>query len=126
MNRVVKTLVLTCFLVATPPAALADSITAGKLLERLDNGTAPLVLDVRSKEEYDTGHVPGAVHIPYGELSSRLSELPGGEGQEIVVYCEVGGRAAVATKVLENAGYSEVRNLEGHMQQWRAENLPRE
>lgn len=101
-------------------------ISAPELAAQLGDEDAPLVLDVRSQEEYRSGHLPGAKHIHYKELSSRLSELNAAKDEEIVVYCEVGGRAQVANQVLESAGYKRVRTLEGHMRNWRAGDFPRE
>ena len=119
-------ILLVLSLPANSPAAQEGPITATELSTRLGNDDAPLILDVRSMEEFENGHVPGALHIHYTELPGRISELPGGRDQEIVVYCEVGVRAGIATNVLEHAGFTRVRNLEGHMQKWRAENYPQE
>ena len=83
-----------------------------------------LVLDVRSSEEYASGHVPGAVHIPYDELESRIDEVKARQPDRIVVYCERGGRAGKAEATLQAAGYEEVYDLEGHMKAWREEKRP--
>lgn len=112
-------------LAAAPAGATHNApMNADELADRLGDEGAPLVLDVRSEREYQSGHVPGAVHINYQELSSRLSEVSADRDEEVVVYCEVGGRADVANEVLESAGYTRVRNLEGHMRNWRSENYP--
>jgi phage shock protein E len=83
-----------------------------------------LFLDVRTPEEYATGHVPGAVNVPYDELSSRIGEIDARRGDPVVVYCEKGPRASKATAALADAGFSSVRSLAGHMSAYRASGLP--
>lgn len=83
-----------------------------------------LVLDVRTPEEYSSGHVPNATNIPHDELAASLTEL--GETREtpVVVYCERGGRAGKAADILLEAGYADVRHLEGDMRDWRESGRP--
>ncbi len=83
-----------------------------------------LVLDVRSQKEYDSGHLPGALHIPHDELASRIDEVKLQEADKVVVYCEVGGRAGKAEATLTEAGIENVYDLEGHMRGWRADKRP--
>jgi len=65
--------------------------------------TKPLVLDVRSPGEYAQGHVLGALNIPVNDLRARISELP--KGRRIWVYCRMGQRSHIATRILRGAGY---------------------
>ena len=65
------------------------------------------------------GHVPGAVHIPYWSLPTRLSDVPGSPHDPIVVYCELGPRAWLAGAVLRLSGFRRVLYLRGHMSHWR-------
>lgn len=102
------------------------TITADALESRLGTDEAPLVLDVRTEREYAAGHIPGAVNIPHDELPERLDELPADRDTEIVVHCQSGKRAAIAERVLAQAGYGEVRDLDGHWAGWSAEGLPTE
>lgn len=76
-----------------------------------------VVLDVRTREEWDAGHVPGAVHIPVGQLRSRLAELP--KNREVLVYCGVGIRSYAATRILMQNGFR-ARNLSGGFRSFRA------
>jgi rhodanese-related sulfurtransferase len=82
---------------------------------------APLVLDVRSAEEFASGHVPGARHVPYDQVEARVAEL--GPPREVVVYCERGPRASKAAAALTAAGFV-VRHLAGDMSGWRSQGLP--
>lgn len=75
-----------------------------------------LLLDVRSAAEFSGGHIDGAINIPIQELSRRMSELGEGSGP-IVVYCESGGRSAMAKRMLERNGFEHVHDL-GGIRQW--------
>ena len=93
-------------------------ITPQDLLARSD---APLVLDVRSAEEFAGGHVPGALNVSHEQVAARVGELD--PSREVVVYCERGGRAAQAAEVLSDAGFH-VQHLAGDMSGWREQGLP--
>jgi rhodanese-related sulfurtransferase len=73
-------------------------------------GERPFIVDVRTAEEFDPGHIEGAVNIPVDELRARLAEIP--RNREIVVYCQVGQRGYLATRVLLQSGFSAL-NLSG-------------
>ena len=102
------------------------SIDASELAQRIRAGSAPLVLDVRSTQEFERGSVPEAINIPYDELPSRLAELEIAKTQEVVVLCHSGRRAGIAAATLRESGYAEVRDLDGHWQGWVAAGLPTE
>ena len=71
-----------------------------------------LLVDVRSEGEYATGGIEGSINIPIQELASRMDEL-GDKNGEIVVYCQSGGRSAMAKRLLESNGFSKVHDLGG-------------
>lgn len=96
------------------------SIHALDLNERLKNGKRPLVLDVRQREEYRSGHIAGAKLIPLNELGGRLKELP--QNREIICVCASGSRSSSATRLLTGAGYNAI-NMKGGMSAWRRANL---
>ena len=79
-------------------------------------GQRPLLLDVRTPPEFAAGHVPDAVNIPVDELRSRQGELP--HDREIAVYCQVGQRGYLATRILRQAGFAAV-NLSGGYKTYR-------
>jgi rhodanese-related sulfurtransferase len=122
--RPLALLPLALALAACSAAAPEASISGPTLAERLGSDAPPLVLDVRTPEEYASGHVPGALNLPHDELGGRLPEIEGRRGDEVVVYCERGGRAAAAEDLLRRAGFSRVRHLEGDMSGWRSSSLP--
>lgn len=75
-----------------------------------------VLLDVREADEWQAGHIDGAVHIPMSGLLQRLAEVPK-EG-DVVVVCKVGGRSAQVTAYLVQQGWSNVRNLDGGVLAW--------
>ncbi len=85
---------------------------------------AALVLDVREPHEFngELGHIRDARLIPMGELRAHLDDLP--RDRPIVVVCRSGGRSAQASLILEQAGFSQVANLDGGMIRWRSLGLP--
>jgi rhodanese-related sulfurtransferase len=108
----------------SPRGAGPMNKTAAELAEQIQSSQAPLILDVRSKKEYAEGHIPGAVNIPHDQLDSRLSEIDAAKTHEIVVHCRSGYRAEIAAKILIEAGYSDVYDLDGHMNGWQSGGYP--
>jgi phage shock protein E len=105
---------------------LDGSIAQALLVNRLESGQAPLLVDVRTPGEFQGGHVPGAINIPLQELNRRMDELRPYRDTELVLYCETGIRAGYAGRMLKQQGFTELRSLGGHMQAWRNAGLPAE
>jgi len=100
---------------AAEPALV--SISQEALLERQQKGDeTTYVLDVRSPEEYASGHVPGAVNIPYDQVASRIAEVP--KDKDVLLYCKSGRRAGIAAGVLAGQGYTRLQHLEGDIVAW--------
>jgi rhodanese-related sulfurtransferase len=106
--------------------AMPDRVTQQALLAAIDAGTAPVIVDVRTRREYEAGHVPGAIHVPFYTLLVRQDDIPGPRERPVVVYCEHGPRAGVARLALRLTGFTDVRYLDGHMAGWKAQGLRRE
>lgn len=83
--------------------------------------TFAVLLDVRDPQEWQAGHAPQAIHIPLGQLESRLAELP--RDHQIIAVCRSGRRSAFATQQLLAHGYTAI-NLTGGMAAWAAAGLP--
>ncbi len=94
--------------------------------ETLLDGPPPgaVILDVRTRQEFADGHVPGAINVPHREIGEHLGELAAYRDAPVIVYCESGGRAARAEADLLAAGFADVRHLEGDMRGWRSAARP--
>jgi rhodanese-related sulfurtransferase len=103
-----------------PPEA--PSITPSELSARRASGTAPVVIDVRTHEEYAAGHIPGALNIPFDQVAGRISEVDAPHG--VALYCMVGPRARKGETALLSVGYTPVLHLEGGLAAWLAAGLP--
>jgi rhodanese-related sulfurtransferase len=82
-----------------------------------------VILDVRRPDEYEAGHVPGAINIPHDEIAARLAELEASKDKPIVAYCGSGRRAAIALAVLHEAGFARLLHLTGDMPGWEPETV---
>jgi adenylyltransferase/sulfurtransferase len=98
---------------------LFGELTAAEVKKRLAKGDSLVILDVRTKEEYEseTGHLPGAVLIPVQELENRYHELDSLKSREIVAYCRTGRRSERASKLLGEKGFK-AYNLLGGILEW--------
>jgi rhodanese-related sulfurtransferase len=85
----------------------------------LDNHT---ILDVREPAEFAAGHLPNAVNIPRGVLEFKIASHPNFQTQQanIIVYCQSGGRSALATEALHKIGYSNAVSMAGGFNAWQA------
>jgi sulfur-carrier protein adenylyltransferase/sulfurtransferase len=92
------------------------TITATELKTKIDRQEKFVLVDVREPFEYDISRIPGSKLIPLGELPARLSELDSAD--EIVLHCKVGGRSAKALRILQEAGFRKLNNLQGGITAW--------
>ena len=82
------------------------------------------LIDVREKNEWDDGYIPGATHVPRGFLESRIEDTIPDKSTPVVVYCAGGVRSAFATKTLQEMGYTSVVSLAGGYGAWKNASLP--
>ena len=94
-------------------------VSTPEVRDRLDEADRPLLLDVREQDEWQEGHLPGAVHIPRGNLESRVEALIPDRSREIVIYCAAGSRSAFAAKSLAELGYDSVASMAGGFADWK-------
>jgi phage shock protein E len=125
MDRRMNRYALVLLLGLSPLAAQANrpAVAPAAVAELAARADAPLVLDVRTPEEFAAGHVPGAILIPHDQLSARLGELD--RSRWVLVYCKSGRRAGIAEELLVKEGF-EVRQIEGSWLRWTAEGRPAE
>jgi phage shock protein E len=88
---------------------------------KVDSGEY-FILDVRTRKEYDAGHIAGSVLIPNEVLLNRLDEVP--RDKPILVYCRSGRRGAISSQDLIDNGFSEVYNMEGGIAAWQNAGYP--
>jgi rhodanese-related sulfurtransferase len=90
---------------------------------KLNSGDA-VVVDVRDKDEWDEGHIPGAMHLSRGTIELDIEEKVPDLNATIICHCGGGGRGALATESLQKMGYKNVRNMTGGLKAWKAAGLP--
>lgn len=71
-------------------------------------------IDVRTTEEYNSGHIEGAIHIPYEEIASRISEITSDKNATIHLYCRSGRRSGIAEGTLKSLGFTQAINEGGY------------
>lgn len=109
MIRITVILILSMLLAG---CAGADIVSPEKVTELLQGGA--VLVDVRTKEEYEAGHLPEALLIPHTKIKENLDKLPQDKTRDIVVYCRSGRRSDIARKVLLDQGYVNVFNGGGY------------
>ena len=97
------------------------SISPEEVYEIINNGEDYLIVDVRTKEEYDSGHLGGALLLPVQELEDRLNELA--IDKPIIVYCRSGVRSKTAATILVENGFKQVYDM-GGINDWNAKGYP--
>jgi len=102
---------------------VSEEITAAALLAEIDAGTAPVIVDVRSRFEFRSGHVPGAAHVPFWMLRWRMRSIPARPSDRVVVYCGHGPRAWLAAQLLRRRGFTRIVGLTGQFSKWRSAGL---
>jgi adenylyltransferase/sulfurtransferase len=93
--------------------------TPQEAAERLIAEPRPVVLDVREREEYEQGLIPGAIHIPRGNLETRIESRVPDRSTPIIIYCASGARSAYAAKTLADLGYQDVVSLATGFSGWK-------
>jgi rhodanese-related sulfurtransferase len=84
----------------------------------LNSNSDVLIIDVRTKEEYDLGHIEGAILIPYDQISTKLDELEGYKNKPILVYCRTKNRSSVAIDVLKENGFTNLYQMTDGYSLW--------
>src|SRR5690349_19697898 len=96
-----------------------DEVDVTQARDLLAAGDRPLVVDVRELDEWTEGRIPGAIHIPRGNLESRIENAAPDKSQPIVLYCAQGNRTVFGAKSLEELGYTDVVSLAGGYTDWK-------
>ncbi|UCD80482.1 MAG: rhodanese-like domain-containing protein [Desulfobacterales bacterium] len=91
---------------------------------QLINNEHPLILDVRTPGEYNSGHLQNAVLIPVQELQARIKELVAYKDREILIYCATGNRSTVAAKIMIDNNFKQIANMRHGIYDWVKKNFP--
>ena len=101
-----------------------DEVDTVEARDLLDSAEPPLFVDVRENDEWNEGAIPGAVHVPRGNLESRIEGIAPDKARPVVVYCAVGARSAFGAKSLTELGYENVVSLAGGYTEWKRAGFP--
>ena len=94
-------------------SVMYEQITAQKAKELMDTETDYIILDVREQDEFDQGHIPGAILIPYTQIEQQAKQVIPQKDKMILVYCRSGRRSKIASEVLAMLGYTNVKEFGG-------------
>ncbi len=98
----------------------SSPISISQALDKYQSGA--FILDVRTSEEWNQGHIPGSVLIPLEQLSGRLQEVP--RDRDVVVVCRTGSRSQQGLEILQQTGFTRVASMTGGMVAWQAAGYP--
>ncbi len=93
--------------------AMYEQITSGEAKKIMDSGEELVILDVREQDEFDAGHIPGAILIPYTEIENKAEEIIPDKDKQVLVYCRSGRRSKIAAESLAKLGYSNIKEFGG-------------
>ena len=93
-------------------------VTVEEIKNDIDSGKNFVLLDVRTSEEFNAGHLPKGTNIPRGTLEFLIGKFYLNKDTEIVLYCRTDARATLSTNTLKDRGYTNVKNLKGGFKAW--------
>ena len=99
-------------------------VSALEVDRQRESKAPPLLVDVRESDEWEAGHLPGAVHVPRGHLESKIEGEAPDRSRPIVTYCASGIRSVFASRTLAEMGYTDVVSMAGGFQGWKSQGLP--
>lgn len=124
-----RTILLAAMLIITQSCALDDQtdqhlLTPKEVQSKKENSPQLVIVDVRTPEEYQAGHIEGALLINWNDPSFEQSIAKLDKSQPTVVYCAVGGRSGKAYSKLKQMGFQQVFDMKGGFDAWRKDKLP--
>ena len=90
-----------------------EQITPEEAKKIMDSDREHIILDVREQDEYDSGHIPNAILIPYTEIENKAEEMLPDKAAQILVYCRSGRRSKIASEALSGLGYTNIKEFGG-------------
>jgi rhodanese-related sulfurtransferase len=119
----VPLLVVSILLIRSNAIKGGKKITPQDLIN-LTNQDAAQLIDLRSSNEFNDGHITGSINIPYTDLEDRIHEIKKQEDKSLVLICDTGSQSANAGEVLNKSGFEKTVILSGGIGAWRLDNLP--
>ena len=101
-----------------------QTVSSESLLKFIGDGEAPAILDVRTRTEFDAGHLPGAIQASVFSLFSEHDNLAISQQEPLILYCRSGIRARIGALILKVAGYDSIYLLDGHINKWKKDGYP--
>jgi len=101
-----------------------QDLNAKQFYEMIQKEKNVIILDVRTPQEYQEVYISNAINIPVQILGQQLDKLKNFKDKKILVYCRSGHRSAIASQILDRAGFKNVYNLKGGLFEWKASGLP--
>jgi rhodanese-related sulfurtransferase len=117
---VIGVIILGVVLLIGKGSSSSSQISVAQALDKFHSGA--FILDVRTNEEWNQGHIPGSILIPLDQLPGRLSEVP--RDRDVVVVCRTGVRSAQGLQLLQQAGFTRAASMTGGMIAWQAASYP--
>ena len=103
----------TSIIVSEGEKAMYEQITPQEAKKIMDSGAPHIILDVREQDEFDEGHIKGAILIPYTEIENKAEEILPDKNAQILVYCRSGRRSKNASESLAKLGYTNIKEFGG-------------
>ena len=104
--------------------AAIHEVSIDEVKKKIDNKEDIILLDVRDREEYETGHIPGAINISRGTLDFKVHLIVPDKDKKIIVYCGLDLRSPLATKSMNDLGYKKALNMIGGLKAWKEAGYP--
>jgi len=101
-----------------------DEVDSADARVLLDGPVPPVLVDIRENDEWDEGHIPGAVHVGRGHFEARIEAAAPDKLRPVLLYCSAGNRSAFAAKTLEELGYEHVSSLSDGFTGWKRNGFP--
>jgi len=123
MHTLSKFIVSLLLLMGCSFVQASDELVSPKEASVLTADKKAVIVDVREDDEWNAGHIAGAVHIPLNQLEARLPELQSYKDTSIITQCQSGKRSLKALELLKSAGFSKVASMDGGIVAWRKDGL---
>ena len=104
--------------------ASIKEVSVDDVKKMIDNKEKIIILDVRDKEEFETGYIPGAINLSRGLLEFKINTIIPDKNSVIIVYCGIDLRGPLATRTLNESGYKNAVNIIGGLKAWKAAGYP--